>query len=338
MPDWRRAGGLPSTTATIRSQPEDFRVSEVMELEFSGDGEHDWLLLEKTANNTLWIARQLARFAGIPLRDVGYSGLKDRHAVTTQWFSVRRARGQDHAWTDFRLDGVVMLQCVRHCRKLRRGTHRANRFELTLRNVTDDPRPALERIAASGVPNYFGEQRFGHGGGNVLLARRLFAGQRLKREQRSLALSAARSLIFNDVLDARLEAGNWDVLLPGDIASLEGSNSHFPVEVVDETLVERCRQFDVHPSGPLWGRNGQADARSEVERQVLARHADFVAALERHGDAARRSLRVCIHELETDYSGDTLTLKFTLQSGSFATAVLREIAVCNDASRESAVA
>ncbi|MEQ8207972.1 MAG: tRNA pseudouridine(13) synthase TruD, partial [Woeseia sp.] len=288
--------------------------------------------------NTLWIAKQLARFAGIPLRDVGYSGLKDRHAVTTQWFSVRRARGQEHVWTDFKLDGVVMRQCVRHCRKLRRGTHRANRFDLTLRNVTDDPRPALDRIAANGVPNYFGEQRFGHGGGNVLLAGRLFAGQRLKREQRSLALSAARSLIFNDVLDARLAAGNWDVLLPGDIASLEGSNSHFPVDTVDETLAERCRQFDVHPSGPMWGRNGQADARSGIEQEVLARHTDFVTGLERHGDAARRSLRLIIQELESDYSDDTLRLQFTLQSGSFATAVLRELAVYNDGSRESAVA
>ena len=123
--------------------------------------------------------------------------------------------------------GVNVGQCVRHCRKLRRGTHRANRFDLVLRRAKHDPRAAVDRIAADGVPNYFGEQRFGHGGGNVLLASRLFAGQRLKREQRSLALSAARSLIFNDVLDARVAAGNWNALLPGDIASLAGSNSHF---------------------------------------------------------------------------------------------------------------
>jgi tRNA pseudouridine13 synthase len=272
------------------------------------------------------------------LRDVGYSGLKDRHAVTAQWFSVRRARGHEHDWKDFIVEGVVVGQCVRHSRKLRRGTHRANHFDLTLRNVRLDPGPALDRIAATGVPNYFGEQRFGHGGGNLLLASRLFAGQRLKREQRSLALSAARSLIFNDLLDARVAAGNWNQLLPGDIASLEGSNSHFPVDAVDELLAERCRQFDVHPSGPMWGRNGKADERSGIEQEVLGRHAEFALALEQHGDAARRPLRLCIHELKTEHSDETLRLQFTLQRGAFATAVLREIAIYDDGSRASTTA
>lgn len=336
LPDWRRAGGTPACTAAIRRLPEDFRVVEIMDVEFSGDGEHEWLWLEKTGCNTVWVARQLARFAGIPLRDVGYSGQKDRHAVTAQWFSVRRARGQLHDWSKLEINGVTLVRWVRHCRKLRRGTHSANQFELTLRGLRNaDPEPALNRACDVGVPNYFGEQRFGRGGSNIALASSLFAGRRLKREQRSMALSAARSLIFNDVLDARIGDGSWDQLLAGDIACLDGSNSHFPVATVDETLRERCKAFDVHPSGPLWGRNGQPEARSSIEREVLGRHAAFADALELHGDAARRPLRLRIEQFSWDRSDDVLRLQFTLRRGAFATALLREIATYTDDSTAS---
>ena len=301
-----------------------------MDIEFSGDGEHEWLWLEKTGCNTQWVAQQLAGFAGVPLRDVGYSGLKDRHAVTAQWFSVRRARGQLHDWSNLKIDGVKLGRWLRHRRKLRRGTHSANQFELMLRDVREDPQAALNRVRTTGVPNYFGEQRFGRGGSNIMLATSLFAGRRLKREQRSMALSAARSLIFNEVLDVRIADGSWDRLLEGDIACLNGSNSHFPVDSLDETLRKRCKAFDVHPSGPLWGRNGQAEARPAIEREVLQRYAVFANALEKYGDAARRPLRIGVDQFSWDSAGDVLRLGFTLRRGAFATSVLREIAVCRD--------
>lgn len=337
LPDWRRAGGVPSISALLRQQAADFRVTEMLDIEFSDDGEHDWLWIEKTATNTAWLARQLARYAGVPAVDVGYSGLKDRHAVTSQWFSVRRARGHEHDWAEFELADVSLLRSVRHNRKLRRGTHRANQFTLRLRAVSDDPDSALQRISTFGIPNYFGEQRFGRNGSNIALAGSLFAGKRLKRESRSIALSAARSLIFNDVLDARIADGSWDKLLPGDVASLDGSNSHFAVTELDDTLEQRCAAFDVHPSGPLWGRRGMAEQRVASEQAVLSRHAGFCAGLERHMDSARRTLRVRPQDLQWQFSGNELELDFSLPSGSYATAVLREVADYEDCSLRSIV-
>ncbi len=335
LPDWQRAGGVPSISALLRQQAADFRVTELLDIEFSDDGEHDWLWIEKTATNTAWLARQLARFAGIPAADVGYSGLKDRNAVTHQWFSVRRARGQEHDWAEFELAGVTLLRSVRHNRKLRRGTHRANQFALRLREVSADPESALKRISTCGIPNYFGEQRFGRNGSNIAMAGSLFAGKRLKREARSMALSAARSLIFNDVLDARIAEGTWNKLLPGDIASLDGSNSHFAVAEVDDTLTSRCAAFDVHPSGPLWGRRGMALERVASEQAVLSRHAKFCAGLEQHMDAARRALRVRPMDLQWQFSGNELLLEFSLPSGCYATSLLREVLSYEDCSLRS---
>jgi tRNA pseudouridine13 synthase len=335
LPEWRRAYGPPVCSGLLRQRPEDFQVREILPLEFSGDGEHDWLWIRKTSVNTAWLARQLARFAGVQSADVGFSGQKDRHAVTEQWFSVRRARGEQHDWADLDLPGVIVSRVVRHSRKLRRGTHRANAFQLTLREVSGDPAAALQRIAGCGVPNYFGEQRFGREGSNLALAESLFAGKRLKREPRSMALSAARSFIFNEVLDARIADGSWSRLLAGDIACLDGSNSHFAVPKPDDELLARCEALDLHPSGPMWGRQGNARERSHVEQEVLQRHAGLCAGLERHVDAARRSLRVRPAELQWQHTGSELTLSFSLPSGCFATAVLREIIDYEDCSLRS---
>ena len=200
MPDWARAHGETSFAGSIRERPEDFVVDEVLGFEPSGDGEHDLVKVRKTSANTAWVARQLASFAGIPARDVGYCGLKDRHAVTTQWFSVRRIGSND--WDAFEAEGVEILGAEPHRRKLRRGAHRGNAVRIVLRSTGDQPAPSavderLRRIEQAGIPNYFGEQRFGRGGTNIHTAERLFAGQRMKRDQRSMALSAARSFLFN---------------------------------------------------------------------------------------------------------------------------------------------
>lgn len=332
LPPWRRAGGPPACTGLLRATPDDFRVTEQLELDFDGAGEHDWLWLEKRETNTAWLARQLARFAGVPAQDVGYSGLKDRHAVTRQWFSVRRVTGAGYDWDAFSAPAVRILDRARHSRKLRRGAHAANHFEICLREVRGDPDAALRRIGRDGVPNYFGEQRFGRDGGNLELAQLLFAGRRLKREKRSIALSAARALIFNDVLDARIADGTWNCLVPGDTAVLAGTRSHFAVDEPDTTLVARCAAFDLHPSGPLHGREAKPANCPEVERLVIARHAALASGLERHCDAARRPLRAQAAELDWKLRGDALHLSFALPAGSFATSVLREVADYRDAS------
>ncbi|MEJ2128034.1 MAG: tRNA pseudouridine(13) synthase TruD [Woeseiaceae bacterium] len=306
LPDWARALGPPLCSCRIRSTPSDFVVTEQLDIEFSGDGEHDWLWIEKTGANTTWVADQLARHAGVHSRDVGYSGLKDRHAVTTQWFSVRRPSGTGTDWDAFHADGVKILEQHRHQRKLKRGTHRRNTFRIALRgDDIDINRNAiverLERIKEQGVPNYFGEQRFGHDGGNIQLGEAVLAGRRMSRNKRSIGISALRSLVFNDELSERVEAGTWNRLLPGDVANLDGSGSVFDVDEVTADLEQRCAEMDIHPCGTL-----------PPYKEIRV-------------EAAYRPLRVRADNIGSQYDRDAIWLEFSLPKGSFATAILREI-------------
>lgn len=331
LPDWRRAHGGPVVAGRARSHADDFQVTEILGFDLSNDGEHDFLLIEKSNANTLWVARGLARQAGVPVRDVGYAGLKDRHARTIQWFSVRRATGAGTDWDSLDLPGVRVLQIGRNQRKLRPGAHTGNEFRIALRDVRGiDDRVAalLQNCRDLGVPNYFGEQRFGREFGNIALARAFFAGKRMKRDERSLAISAARSLLFNEMLERRVRAGSWNALLPGDVASLDGSGSVFAVDEPDDVLVRRCREFDIHPSAALWGKGepGSRFAVAELEKSVAAEHPDLAAGLEHHAEQSRRALRLRPGNFRWMLERDVLWLEFFLTSGGYATAVLREIA------------
>lgn len=329
--DWQRAGGEPCCSGIIRSDPEDFQVTELLDVDFDDHGEHDWLWIEKRGANTGWLAARLAQFAGVPSRDVGFAGQKDRHAVCRQWFSVRRPADGACDWEKFDVPDTRVLAVRRHRRKLRRGTHRGNRFAIVVREFRGDPAETMKRIAADGVPNYFGEQRFGREGNNIGLAQALFAGRRLRRDRRSLAISAARSLIFNEVLDRRVRAETWHALLPGDYAMLAGSRSFFAVESVDTDLLARCAAFDLHPTGPLWGRGGDRVRPLPLEQEVAELHHELAEGLERHALASRRALRAIVTGLAWTHQSDALLLEFELESGTFATAVLREIATYDDA-------
>ena len=112
-----------------------FDVTEDLGFDLSDDGEHDFLWIEKRDANTAWVARQLARHAGVSARDVGYAGLKDRQAVTTQWFSIHLPGRSDPDWAALDEPQIQVLECTRNRRKLRRGVHRANRFRLRLRSL-----------------------------------------------------------------------------------------------------------------------------------------------------------------------------------------------------------
>jgi len=334
LPDWQRICGIATASGRVRSQPEDFAVVEIPGFELSGDGEHDFLRIEKTNANTNWVARGLARHANVPVRDVGFAGMKDRHAVTCQWFSVRRPGGAKADWGQLDLQGVAILDVARHNRKLRRGAHKGNRFELLVRAISDPDstlEKRLKKIGALGVPNYFGEQRFGRNGGNINLAQSFFEGRRMPREQRSIALSSARSLIFNNVLSARVGAGDWDTLTAGDVANLDGSGSVFPVPVMDEEISQRCREFDLHPSGVLWGKGAPTTGGEPgaLECEIAAKEKLLMAGLERHTDEGRRALRLVVRDLEWEIVNDNLCLRFSLTRGGFATAVLREL-ICYD--------
>jgi tRNA pseudouridine13 synthase len=336
LPDWPRAFGEPVLTCRLRRQLRDFQVDEQLGFEFDDDGEHDYLKIEKRGANTTWVAERLANFAGVGDVDVGFAGMKDRHAITTQWYSIRRAGAATADWSGFDVDGVRVLQSARHSRKLRRGAHIANRFRIALRDLVDVSSGLEERLSAiraAGVPNYFGEQRFGRDGSNLDLARRLFAGRRITRGKRSIAISAARSFIFNQILGDRIEDGTWNTLQPGDCANLDGSGSFFATDRVDDELQYRLDTLDIHVTGPLWGSGSPQSGGTIAERElrIARRYPDLVEGLAnqrlRH---SRRALRLVVRDFSWEGDGDTLWLQFSLARGGYATAVLREIASWGD--------
>ena len=324
LPDWARAYGAPLFTAAIRTKPEDFQVTEKLGWELSGDGEHDFLWIEKTGANTEWVARQLARHAEVPAKDVGYAGLKDRHAVTKQWFSLPRWHSPD--WSALEVEGVDVLDVQRHTKKLRRGAHRANAFRIVLRGegLAEHAGALEERVDAirnKGVPNYFGEQRFGRTGTNLRLADKWAESvgaasrrDRTPRHKRSLAISTIRSFLFNEALSRRVENGTWDALLPGDSANLDGTGSVFVVDTLDDDIERRCREMDIHPAGELAGENSEEGSELWLGALRNARVA-----------AGTRSLRSRVIKLRLAVSDEAAELSFTLRRGAFATSVLREI-------------
>lgn len=330
------AHGGPSLTGRARSSAEDFVVEECLGFEASGAGEHLLMSVEKTGLNTAEVARLLARAAGVRPAAVGFAGLKDRLAVTRQYFSVQLPGRADPDWTGLP-DRVRVLSAVRHDRKLRRGALSGNRFRIVLREVGGDRLAVAgtcRAIVREGVPNYFGPQRFGRDGVNVSAAAALFAGElrRPGRERRGMLLSAARSMIFNDVLATRVADRSWQNLLEGEVIALDRSRSHFPYDPDDASLAERLAGFDVHPTGPLPGRPSRALApgasAARVEAGVLAGYPDFIEGLQRLGvDADRRALRAAVRDFAWSFEEEALVLGFELPAGSYATAVLREIAL-----------
>lgn len=332
LPDWRRVAGDVDVQGVIRADIEDFRVMELPLITPAGEGSHLWLNVEKRNANTDWIARQLARAAGVPARDVGFAGMKDRRGVTSQWFSVALQEAEDSDWENWELPDATVLEAHLHTRKLKRGALRGNRFRLVVRDLrgnTEGLPERLERAKAQGVPNYFGPQRFGHGGQNVSQGIRwLERGGRLPRNKRSIYLSAVRSFLFNEVLARRVELGNWNRLVDGDIACLDGSHSTFPCSLPDPELDRRCAAFDIHPSGPLPG-SASMEAAGEcagIERRVLEPHAPVIANLAKAGlKADRRPLRLVPKALEWRFEGPDLVLEFDLPPGAYATSLLREL-------------
>ncbi|MCX7091977.1 MAG: tRNA pseudouridine(13) synthase TruD [Methylobacter sp.] len=332
IPVWPYVYGQPSGSGKIRSMPEDFIVKEHLSFEPSGSGEHVFLQIEKTGENTDYVARQLSRFANVRQRDVSYAGLKDRYAVTTQWFSVWLPGKADPDWTQFESDSMKVLHVVRHARKLKRGVLSGNSFKLTIRDWQGDKAKTLqqlEQIKARGIANYYGSQRFGNEGQNVNKALAMFQGAKTGREQRSLYLSAARSYLFNRILAYRVTQNNWDQPVIGDTYQFDLSHSCFQSEQPDAEIIRRLAAKEIHPTGVLWGK-GNADVSADalgIEQTVIGEHALLAQGLIAGAvDRDRRALRVNVQDLQWRFIDDaTLELCFTLAPGSYATSVLREI-------------
>jgi len=327
-----QAFGAPPVTGRLRVAPEDFVVEEQLGFVPDGGAAHLLLSVEKTDANTLYVGRALARFAGVRAADVGFAGLKDRRAVARQWFSVPAGRPPQE-WLSLEGAGFRVLEASPHSRKLKRGALAGNRFRIAVRELAGDVDSLptrLQQVAAAGVPNYFGPQRFGSDGANLTRVKQWLVSGQLPRDRdaRGFLLSAARSLVFNAVLAARVERGSWNRLLPGDLANLAGSGSVFLAELVDEVLAARCRALDLHPTGPLPGRGGlrPVGEAATVEGAAVAALDNVVAALGDAGvEASRRALRMGVGDLSWSVEGNVLDVSFALSRGSFATAVLREI-------------
>ncbi|WP_296405454.1 tRNA pseudouridine(13) synthase TruD [Psychrobacter sp.] len=367
----------PILKASFKGSASDFQVDELMQLEHSGEGEHLWMQIKKTGMNTNFVAEQLAKWAKIPSRDVGYSGLKDRQAVTTQWFSLRIPKGQlpEISFKEFihtstrptrshhssnqegildSQEAVEVLQQVWHSKKLNRGTHKSNRFVIRLTDIElnpevaptiDDVDKVLLIIAKAGVPNYFGEQRFGRQGNNIASALEWFEEGTIhgrpphpkkSRDLQSLLLSSARSAIFNQIVCARVAQSDWNTGLNGEVFNLEGSGSVFATQHMDDELKQRLASGDIHPTAPLWGVNNDkvtGDAKA-LEDQIVANH----PILQRlaHGlikkdlKTMRRAIRLPVSDLtwswrEVIMDKHELILHFTLPTGTFATSVLANL-------------
>jgi len=337
--DWARcldATFGPPKPGDYRATPDDFLVDEALDFAPEGHGEHLWLRIEKRSQTTLDVVNMLARLCEVTPRDIGYSGMKDRLAVTRQWLSVHLPGRDAPERLEERLAalGTRVLERARHPRKLKRGVHRTNRFSLRISGEAveaDDFGARWQALCESGVPNYFGPQRFGAGGRNLERVQALFSrGWRKRDDRQGMLLSSARSFLFNELLGARVEAGCWATPLDGDTLMLDGTQSVFTAEHADDELRRRAVELDLHPAGPLWG-TGAADIESsapaqQFEAQLKRHYPALCAGIEQAGaKGARRALRLRLGEPELVPLDVGVRLTFSLPRGSFATAVLREL-------------
>jgi tRNA pseudouridine13 synthase len=326
LPQWPRAYPATGASATLKQLNEDFIVTELPQQLPSGEGEHLWLDIEKNGANTAYVAQQLALAAGVQERDVGYAGLKDRYAITRQWFSIylpTGKAGETPDLTQLQHPEFKVLSQGRHVKKLRPGDLLGNHFRIVLRNVAGDReaiKANLSAVAAQGVPNYFGAQRFGFDGANVEQGRAMLAREIRVRnpKKKGIFLSAVRSFVFNEVLGLRIAQGLWGQTLPGDVPDAAGQ-----------------------PTGPLWGRGRVAstDQALMLESHVAERHATLCDGMEHAGlEQERRALVALPQDMRWEWpQADQLVLSFSLPAGQYATSILCEILHTTEPERHAEV-
>lgn len=327
------AFGEPTLFGVIKATPEDFKVNELLGFDLSGEGEHLFLRVEKKGLNTEDLAKALARILGKSENLISYAGLKDRQALTTQWFCVH-CPGEKITMPDT-LEGTGwrVLESKRHNKKLKTGALAANEFILTLRELSEKLliENRLRQIQSTGVPNYFGAQRFGYDGQNLVRAQALLLeGKKVKnRFLKGIYYSAARAFLFNQILAARVSSRNWNQALAGDVIQLAGTNSIFFIEIPDENIQERLTQFDISAAAPLWGKGQEKVSLDalEVQEKALSPYKTWCEALEKQGlERSYRPFRLAVEQLNWQWVDDaTLVLNFRLQPGSYATSVVREL-------------
>lgn len=337
LPQFAYLYGKPIATGDLRTHMSDFKVFEQLPYAPSGEGEHLYIHIRKTGCNTLFVVKALAKYFNVKESLVAYAGLKDRFAVTEQWFAVHVPGKTQYELSDFTLEGVEILSYQRHNKKLRIGALKGNRFELTLRNVSekDDVLRRWHAVCEHGVPNYFGEQRFGIEGGNIAKAQALFSGRKVKdKKKRGIYLSAARSLLFNQVIHQRIEQKLFEEIIEGDVMMLAGTQSIFSADIIDEKLQTRLIEKDIDITAPMWGSGVllTQDKTLALETAVGEKYSDIVQGLGRFGlKQERRRIRVSLSETNIEELDEqTLVISFFLPAGCYATSILRELIVYQD--------
>ncbi|XOB97487.1 tRNA pseudouridine(13) synthase TruD [Deinococcota bacterium DY0809b] len=321
---------LPGTGGRIRTEIEDFTVTEVPAYAPSGEGEHLYVFLEKRGLTTRQVFDHLHRELRIPEKAIGVAGLKDKHAVTRQWISLP-ARYADRLPQLEELPGVRILETGLHTNKLGVGHLRGNRFEIVIRDVVPEAlslaKAVLLELERTGVPNYYGPQRFGLGGRNPLRGYELVTRGKGRGRPwlKKFLIGSLQSLLFNDWLALRLERGLYDRVVQGDVAKKHATRGEFLVED-PEAENPRAAVLEISATGPLHGRKyfeAQGKARAIEDELLVAYGLDREQFHARKG--ARRPLRFPLEEAAVEASDYGLRLRFFLPKGAYATALLREV-------------
>jgi tRNA pseudouridine13 synthase len=323
--------GKPQSTGLYKQSCEDFNVQENLGFELTGEGEHVCLWVRKIGENTQYLARELAKFATIPARNVSYAGLKDRLGDTKQWFSLHIPGKVTPDFSQFESPGVTILKVVRHHKKIKTGALAGNYFSIVLREISDKSalQNALQQVQ-NGVPNYFGAQRFGFDGYNVTAALTMFQGRKIKdRFKRGIYLSAARSYLFNHVVSARIKEDLYNKPILGDCVQFVGNRSFFPLMELDPATMGRLNKREVCLTAPLWGAGeltSELDAK-EYETALLSTYHEIQAGLAKNGlKQERRPLLLIPEQLSATWLDEaSVQIDFYLPSGCYATSVLREL-------------
>lgn len=323
--------GEPTQSGRLKAEFSDFIVRENLGYALSGEGEFVAVKIRKTNANTLFVGEKLAEFAEISAKNMGYAGLKDRHAVTEQWFCLHLPGKETPDFSQFQLDGVEVLEVTRHNRKIRTGSLDGNEFEILLRDVveTDELNQRLAALQAVGFPNYFTEQRFGRDGHNLTEALRWANGEiKVKdRKKRSFYLSAARSEVFNLIVSDRIQHGLTEQALENDAMQLAGSNSWFTAKADElDELNKRLKSGDILLTAALIGEESLSQTCNERERNIIEQHQSLLNLMKQERmNSARRAMLVKPQNLHWQFEAEGLRLRFYLTAGSYATGLVREL-------------
>lgn len=328
--------GQPQVAGVIKVNPEDFIVRERLSFEPTGDGEHLFLYITKKSLNTQDVIQRLSKNFSVSIRDIGYAGMKDKHAVTSQWFSLPITQIPDYQKQveSFNclenVGDITINKSVLNNKKLKRGVIQSNYFEIIISGLEgniDGLIDRLDNLTTAGVPNYFTEQRFGIDDKNILRAKKILAGEMREknRQKRGIYFSAARSYVFNLMLSEQIQENQWSHVSKGDTLMLQNTRSIFRAEEPLNALQQRLDTNDLDKALPMIGNGTDPD---QYDSHALAQNRELIDGLSRAGLAQQfRRCRSLPENLAWRFceNNKSLTLEFSLPSGCYATAVLREL-------------